>query len=429
MRKFVVQILTSWIIICLVLVGSVASPALATSFDSVNFSVKDPVLDQGQNSSASTNFGIGQSVGQFGVGKSTSANFQLLSGFQYYYKVKSNTLSGTAGDAQVALSWTAPQTYLGISIDSYEVGTGTVSGTYTYESVGAVTNFTKTGLSNGTPYYFSIKAKGVGGIVLAYSNEVTATPTASATPGGGGGGGVVTPPATNQIIFSGFASPASQVNLLQDFVLAGQTISGTEGEFSFSVDSGYNGSSNFVLFYTDPNGLRSNPVTFTVPGNQNPSFQNIVLPPTLSGSHSSVKQGDALTISGYSAPNIKILIDVLGSSLTLETTTNNSGYYRLNIPTEELPLGRYEVRATSSLAGYISKPSLSFFFEVGKENVIFRPPEKCGDHNQDGRVDIIDFSILLYWYERKNPPTRIDCNKDKIINIYDISILMFNWTG
>ncbi len=422
------KIITCLLLLCFGLSSMVRGVALATSYDSANFSIKDPVLDQGQKSSSSTGFGVGQSVGQPGIGRSSSANFQLLSGFQYYYKVNSNTLTATAGAGQVSLSWTVPQTFLGVSITGYQVGTGTTSGVYTYENVGNVTTFTKSGLTNGTTYYFIVKAQGAGSVTLAYSNEASATPT-STTPGGGGGGAVNPPAASQQIIFQGLAAPKSEVTLLMDLSLAGKTTASDNGQFALSVPSGYSSTLNFVLFFTDSNGLRSNPQNFVVAPNQNPSFQNILLPPTLSGSHSKIKQGEALLLSGFGAPNTKVVMELLPTGQTIDTTTDSNGYYKVSLPTNNLEFGKYETRTTLVADGLISKPSFRFFFEVGKDNIIFTPPEKCGDHNQDGKVNIVDFSILLYWYEKRNPPNRIDCNKDNIINIYDISILMFNWTG
>src|SRR5690606_20778745 len=119
----------------------------------------NPAITQGSSSSSSANFGLGQSLGQTAVGKSTSTSFQLWSGFQYYFKVNANTLSATAGSGQIALSWTVPATYLGSAITSYEVGVGTVSGSYNFTDRGNVTNYTQPGLNNGTTYYFKIKAK------------------------------------------------------------------------------------------------------------------------------------------------------------------------------------------------------------------------------------------------------------------------------
>jgi len=50
------------------------------------------------------------------------------------------------------------------------------------------------------------------------------------------------------------------------------------------------------------------------------------------------------------------------------------------------------------------------------------------DLNCDGRINIVDFSILLYWFNRLSPPYRVDFNKDGLVDIIDFSIMAFYWT-
>lgn len=49
-----------------------------------------------------------------------------------------------------------------------------------------------------------------------------------------------------------------------------------------------------------------------------------------------------------------------------------------------------------------------------------------GDINRDGRVDILDFSILLSRLGTKD--AKADLNKDGIVDLQDYSILLSNWT-
>ncbi|MBI4136023.1 MAG: hypothetical protein HY481_00520 [Candidatus Vogelbacteria bacterium] len=52
---------------------------------------------------------------------------------------------------------------------------------------------------------------------------------------------------------------------------------------------------------------------------------------------------------------------------------------------------------------------------------------KNPDLNGDGRVNLTDLSILLYHYEKPNPPAQYDLNDDGLVNLTDLSILFYSW--
>ncbi len=83
-------------------------------------------------------------------------------------------LTPTAGNAQVALSWTASS-----GATSYNVYRGTVTGGESATAIATgvtVATYTDTTVSNGTAYFYTVKAVNSGGTSGA-SNEATATPT------------------------------------------------------------------------------------------------------------------------------------------------------------------------------------------------------------------------------------------------------------
>lgn len=59
--------------------------------------------------------------------------------------------------------------------------------------------------------------------------------------------------------------------------------------------------------------------------------------------------------------------------------------------------------------------------------------EECdphGDINKDGSIDIVDFSILMYFWHQTNPSNPCaDINKDGVVNLIDFSIMLYWWTG
>jgi len=130
----------------------------------------------------------------------TYTNTSLTNGQIYYYKVsaknsvgegpKSNeadatpkttplapqNLQASAGDAQIALTWTAPTSNGGSVITNYRIYRGTTSGGETFLiEVGDVLTYTNTGLTNGQIYYYKVSAKNSVG-EGSQSNEASATP-------------------------------------------------------------------------------------------------------------------------------------------------------------------------------------------------------------------------------------------------------------
>lgn len=89
-------------------------------------------------------------------------------------------LSASAGNAVVHLTWTAPSDG-GSAITNYKVYRGTSSGGETsLTTLGNVTSYDDTAVSNGTSYFYKVSAvNGVGEGSL--SNEATATPQAAAS--------------------------------------------------------------------------------------------------------------------------------------------------------------------------------------------------------------------------------------------------------
>jgi CSLREA domain-containing protein len=89
--------------------------------------------------------------------------------------------SVTPSSGSVALSWSAPSSNGGSAITGYKVFRGTSSGGETLlTTVGNVTSFTDTTVTNGTTYWYTVAAVNSVG-TGAQSNELSATPTASAT--------------------------------------------------------------------------------------------------------------------------------------------------------------------------------------------------------------------------------------------------------
>lgn len=92
------------------------------------------------------------------------------------------SVAGTAGNAQVALTWTAPTSTGGAAISGYKIEYSANNGsswtTATSNTGSTSTSYTATGLTNLTTYLFKVSAINVAGTGTASSNSASITPGA-----------------------------------------------------------------------------------------------------------------------------------------------------------------------------------------------------------------------------------------------------------
>src|SRR5205809_1658480 len=101
-------------------------------------------------------------------------------------------LVATVGNAQVGLTWQAPASNGGSPITNYKIYRGTTSGGETLvATIGNQLSYSDGGLTNGVTYYYQVSAVNNVG-EGPRSNEISATPTAPATPPGAPQGLVAT---------------------------------------------------------------------------------------------------------------------------------------------------------------------------------------------------------------------------------------------
>ena len=120
-----------------ILIFSLLFYSLASAdFTSTSFQLENPINIMQGGQATSSSFQYISSTGQTANGQSTSTNFAQNAGFLYFPTATSPVVSATAGNTQVALSWTAAVGVLA-NVTSYTIGTSTVSGSgFTYVDVG-----------------------------------------------------------------------------------------------------------------------------------------------------------------------------------------------------------------------------------------------------------------------------------------------------
>ncbi|MBP9695452.1 MAG: hypothetical protein KBD73_03565 [Candidatus Magasanikbacteria bacterium] len=254
--------------------------------------------------------------------------------------------------------------------------------------------------------------------------------------GGGGGGGVSVPvrvPATSVILF-GKAYPKSTVTLLKDAQVVASTVADMNANFSFTLGGLVGGHYIFSVYSEDSKGVRSSLFTFPIGITTGATTQigGIFIAPTLGVDKTEVRKGDTITIFGQSVAEADVTISVHSNEeIFKKTVADKDGVYLYNFDTSVLERGDHITKSKSAYDGEISSFSAAVGFVVGNKNNFIVPEQVDvkGDLNNDGKINLVDFSILAYWYNRPNPPSAIDLNQDNKINLVDFSIMAYFWTG
>lgn len=250
--------------------------------------------------------------------------------------------------------------------------------------------------------------------------------------GGGGGGGSSAPPQTS-IIFTGRAYPGAQVVILKDGQLSSSIQTSTNANFEVILTGMASGNYNFSIYSFDKANNKSSSMTFTInlAAETTTKVSGIFVSPTIEADKQSVRQGDNMTFFGYSYPQSQITLAVSSEQeFFLSTMANDNGYYFYNLDSSLLTYGEHSVRSRATYLDESSDFSQPASFVVGSISSYSPSPHSLAvDLNQDNKVNLIDFSILAYWYNRSAPPSDTDLNADSRVDLIDFSILAYHWTG
>ncbi len=239
-------------------------------------------------------------------------------------------------------------------------------------------------------------------------------------------------------IFKGLAYPGSTISLTKNGVLMAQMPASPNGTFEIRVRNLDAGTYTFGIRAEDREALTSKLLSFTifVTVGITTVVDGIFMPPTITSDKVEVKQGEVITFMGQSVPNGEVRLSFHSAfELLKKTKANSTGAWIYKLDSRELELGDHESKARSLTEEDLSPYSDILPFRISnvtrdrqkvKSLAGFR--QKC-DLNNDSRVNLIDFSIMAYWYKRTGFPEKVDLNTDKAINLTDLSILAFCWTG
>ncbi|MBU0612866.1 dockerin type I repeat-containing protein [Patescibacteria group bacterium] len=236
--------------------------------------------------------------------------------------------------------------------------------------------------------------------------------------------------------FTGLAYPGSELTFEKNGTFLATVPADPAARFDVAIEMDP-GTYTFSIYGEDVDG-REGPVfniSVTLTSGVTVTITGIFLGPTIEADKSSVQVGDTITLLGITIPDSDVDLFISSETVTsYDTGSDNDGLWSQSLIAGKdlLTPGNHEARSkATSNGGEVSEFSKTVAFTVTDEE----KPDPCefatpGDLNCDGYVDLVDFSILMFYWEQSNPANeRADINSDGIVDIIDFSIMMFYWTG
>lgn len=323
----------------------------------------------------------------------------------------------------------------GVAYASMTDSFSTANGVFFYKVI--------SGHTNNTTYNYYIKCRGVQGAispddyVISFSLEPDPISNTSVSQSGGtvGSGDFVN---GSQVLYQavvtliGKTSPNATLVVLKDGAQVMSAQAGSTGSFQVVVPSLERGTYSFSVYARDSKQRKSASYTSTlalVQGTNN-ILSGILLPPTLGLEKDTISLGEAARALGETFPGGKVDLVVSpqstgGTAKQLTATTSSTGLWSIDIDANSLTAGSWGLKARVTTGQSQSDYGTPVFLGVGKSPG--KNPGLRADINKDGKVNLVDFSIMLSFWNTDN--ALADINEDGIVNLADFSIMLFNWTG
>jgi len=329
----------------------------------------------------------------------------------------------------------------------YSMSPGVAYGAMTNQTadngLGTFHTFGVTGIVRGNTYTFYVRCRDWAGnmnpddyVISFTAGDPTGTGLGGESSGGGGGGGGAPYPAapsSPSLVISGVTIPNVGIAILQDGTKIPITATAdSSGNFSVYISSLTQGTYSFTVQALDNGSMPISSYTsaITLIAGTTNSITGVVLPPTIGFATSTVALGKTITVSGLSEPSSTVDLIVtsqaaLRNPFEATTTANHNGVWSYALSTAGFPMDTYQLKVRALVVGLAaSNFSTVSFLGVGETPM---PKLKLGDLNGDGKVSLVDFSIMLVHWGTVYPLA--DLNGDGTVNLPDLSIMLFNWTG
>ncbi|MBI4426674.1 MAG: hypothetical protein HY567_03790 [Candidatus Kerfeldbacteria bacterium] len=245
--------------------------------------------------------------------------------------------------------------------------------------------------------------------------------------------GTTPPGPQNPVVeFRGLAAPRAALTVTRNSSTVGQTTADDAASFAVTASDQSAGQYEFVVAGKDGDGRVLTSVSFTLnlTAGTTTIVTGVFLGPSIALDKTTVTTSESVSASGATAPGSSVTVTVTSEPKTYTALADSNGRWQVTIKGADVGEGSHNVKARAIANGVTASAfSASVSFSVSAEPTP-APSYKPSDINQDTKVNLIDFSIMLFYWQQRNPANpRVDLNGDGIVNIVDFSILLYEWTG
>lgn len=251
-----------------------------------------------------------------------------------------------------------------------------------------------------------------------------------------------------EVIFAGFTSPNSQILIKEDSSVIGTTTSDSGGNWTKTISVAIPDIVHtYTLYSTDTSARQSATISYNlnVAGNTTTTVSNIVIPPTITLS--------GTTLAGSAYPGAT-LTTTSSSGDIFTTVVDSSGNWSQDLSTLE---GSHTLSATMTVGSYLSLSSTSVSYAAPTPTPSSTPQPSTSssptssttttaslaspsptptilasprpffirlyDQNQDGKLTKVElFDTIKSWLRKL---IVCDLNQDGTCNLIDLSILLY----
>lgn len=235
-----------------------------------------------------------------------------------------------------------------------------------------------------------------------------------------------------KVIMRGKSYPYADVHILVDGVVQGIVQADAKADFYFETTEIPAGVASFGFWSEDKDSLKSTllTLTFRVISGAVTNITGVYIAPSIDIENKSVKQGEKVRIFGQTIPETTVEVHIHSDEEhVVKSDSTEEGIWELTFDSTPLEEDFHTAKALFSVnsGGNIIKSGFSkaISFYVGKVGGKAPCPE--ADLNHDGRVNLTDFSILLFNWGTDN--SCADQNQNGTVDLIDFSIMMYYWTG